>query len=42
MSALAVIVFYLVKARYEEGLLRAAYPGYDAYRQRTHGVLPPL
>src|SRR6056297_678733 len=34
------IVFYLTKSRYEEGLLRAHYPGYEDYRRRTLGVLP--
>jgi protein-S-isoprenylcysteine O-methyltransferase Ste14 len=34
-----VIGFLLVKARYEESLLRVAYPDYDRYRARTLGVL---
>ena len=38
-TALAVIVFYLIKARYEESLLLERYPGYAAYRARTRGVL---
>lgn len=33
------IVFLLVKARYEETLLSARYPEYDAYRKQTRGVL---
>ena len=39
-AALAVIAFYLIKARHEEGLLLATYPEYAAYRRRTFGVLP--
>ena len=39
-AAGANVVFYLTKARYEEGLLRAHYPDYEAYRRRTLGVLP--
>jgi len=38
--ALLNTIFYLVKSHYEEGLLRERYPGYDAYRRRTFGVLP--
>jgi len=38
-AAIAVIVFYLVKARFEESLLLAHYPGYARYRARTLGVL---
>ena len=38
-SAVIVIAFLIVKSRYEESLLRAAYPEYDAYRARTRGVL---
>jgi protein-S-isoprenylcysteine O-methyltransferase Ste14 len=34
-----VIVFYLIKARHEEGILLAHFPGYAAYRARTRGVL---
>jgi protein-S-isoprenylcysteine O-methyltransferase Ste14 len=37
-----VIVFLLVKARFEETLLAARYPAYGAYRARTWGVIPPL
>lgn len=36
----ANLVFYLAKARYEEGLLLARFPGYAAYRRRTIGVVP--
>jgi len=39
-SALVNLLFYLGKARYEEGLLLDHYPGYAAYRRRTIGVLP--
>lgn len=39
-AAGANVVFYSTKARYEEGLLRAHYPDYEAYRRRTLGVLP--
>lgn len=35
----AVILFYLVKTRYEETLLVQRYPEYAAYRARTLGVL---
>jgi protein-S-isoprenylcysteine O-methyltransferase Ste14 len=38
-AAAVIIVFLTVKARYEESLLLAAYPGYATYRARTRGVL---
>lgn len=38
-AAVAVIAFLVIKSRYEESLLLAAYPGYAAYRARTRGVL---
>ena len=38
LAALSVS-FLLVKARYEETLLSAHYPEYEAYRKRTRGVL---
>jgi protein-S-isoprenylcysteine O-methyltransferase Ste14 len=38
-AAAIVIVFLVVKSRYEESLLAAAYPDYAAYRARTRGVL---
>lgn len=38
-AAVAVTVFYLAKARFEESLLLARYPGYADYRARTLGVL---
>ena len=40
--AAANLAFYTGKARYEEGLLLARYPGYRDYRKRTIGVLPGL
>jgi protein-S-isoprenylcysteine O-methyltransferase Ste14 len=40
VSAGALIVFYLIKARHEEGLLAQRYPEYEAYRQRSRGVIP--
>jgi protein-S-isoprenylcysteine O-methyltransferase Ste14 len=39
IAGAVVIGFLLVKAGYEESLLRVAYPEYDAYRARTRGVL---
>jgi len=40
LAALAVTVFYLIKARHEEGLLRRKYPEYADYVARSMGVLP--
>ncbi len=37
-----VIIFLFFKARFEEELLLAAYPGYAAYRAKTWGLLPGL
>jgi len=37
-SALAVVVYYLIKERYEERLLLERYPEYSAYRARTLGA----
>ena len=34
-----IVVFLLIKARYEETLLSARYPEYEEYRRRTRGVL---
>lgn len=34
-----VVVFLLLKARYEETLLVAHYPEYEEYRKKTRGVL---
>ena len=39
-AAAVVIVFLLVKSKYEEERLLARYPEYAAYRARTSGVLP--
>ena len=38
LTGAAVIVFYMIKERYEEGLLLAHYPGYATYRARTRGM----
>jgi protein-S-isoprenylcysteine O-methyltransferase Ste14 len=40
VMALTVVVFYILKARYEERLLVRHYPGYEAYRLRTWGIFP--
>ena len=40
LAALAVMVFYLIKARHEEELLRRKYPEYADYAARSAGVLP--
>ena len=37
--ALVIVVFLMIKARYEETLLAARYPQYAEYRRRTRGVL---
>lgn len=37
-----LVIFFTVKARYEEALLQRAYPTYDAYMHRTGRFLPPL
>lgn len=42
LVALALIVFFTFKSRYEESLLRVAYPQYDAYMARTGRFLPFL
>jgi len=39
VAAAVAALFLLVKARYEEKLLSARYPEYEAYRQSTRGVL---
>ncbi|MCK6577766.1 MAG: isoprenylcysteine carboxylmethyltransferase family protein [Anaerolineae bacterium] len=36
----ALAAFFTIKARYEESLLRQAYPEYAAYMQRTGRFLP--
>jgi protein-S-isoprenylcysteine O-methyltransferase Ste14 len=41
VSAL-LLVFFLVKARYEEKQLRIRYPGYLAYRQQVPRLLIPF
>lgn len=40
--ALLMVPFFTAKSRYEERLLRAAYPTYAAYMERTHRFLPFL
>lgn len=42
LVALALVVFFTFKSRYEESLLRVAYPQYDAYMARTGRFLPFL
>lgn len=42
MAAATVIVFLFFKARFEEKLLLAAYPGYAIYRARTWGLFPGM
>ncbi|MBK8026194.1 MAG: isoprenylcysteine carboxylmethyltransferase family protein [Chloroflexi bacterium] len=37
---IVIAVFFTVKSRYEEGLLKQVYPGYAAYMQRTGRFLP--
>jgi len=37
-----VVIFLFFKARFEEKLLLAAYPGYADYRRRTWGLFPGL
>ena len=37
-----VVVFMIVKSRFEERLLAARYPAYAEYRRRTWGVIPPI
>jgi protein-S-isoprenylcysteine O-methyltransferase Ste14 len=41
LVGLALVAMLVTKARFEEQLLRARYPGYDAYRARTWGVIAP-
>ena len=40
LVALVMIVFFTFKSRYEEGLLRAAYPEYADYMTHTGRFLP--
>jgi protein-S-isoprenylcysteine O-methyltransferase Ste14 len=42
LIALGMIVFFTYKSRYEEQLLRAVYPQYDAYMAHTGRFLPFL
>ena len=42
VAAAIVIIFLFLKARLEEKLLLAVYPGYAVYRSRTWGLLPGL
>ena len=42
VASAMVIIFLLFKARFEEKLLLAVYPGYAAYRSRTWGLFPGL
>ena len=42
LIALALVVFFTVKSRYEETLLLAAYPKYGEYMTRTGRFLPFL
>ena len=35
-----VVIFLIVKVRFEERLLRARYPDYAAYQSRTWGIIP--
>ena len=39
LAGSVVVVFLVVKSRYEESLLLSAYADYAAYRARTRGVL---
>jgi protein-S-isoprenylcysteine O-methyltransferase Ste14 len=42
VATAVVVVFLFFKARFEEKLLLAAYPGYADYRRRTWGLFPGL
>lgn len=42
LVAVALILFFIIKARYEETLLSKAYPQYTAYMERTGRFLPFL
>ena len=39
-TAAAVVVFLMIKVRFEEQLLLARYPEYAGYRNRTWGLIP--
>ena len=41
-TAAAVVVFLVIKVRFEERLLLARYPEYAEYRNRTWGLIPGL
>ena len=40
LCTVLIIVFYLVKSRYEERLLAQRYAEYPAYKARSKGVIP--
>ena len=40
LIALLVAVLLVIRSRYEEGVLEAAYPEYAAYRARTKRFIP--
>jgi protein-S-isoprenylcysteine O-methyltransferase Ste14 len=42
IAAVVVVVFLMVKARFEQVLLRARYPEYADYQRRTWGIIPGL
>ena len=39
-AAVALVIFYVLKARYEEQLLADHYPEYRNYKARSRGVIP--
>ena len=40
VAGVLVIIFLVIKVRFEEKLLRARYPEYSAYMERSIGILP--
>ena len=42
IAAAVVVLFLMVKVRFEQVLLRARYPQYGDYQRRTWGVIPGL
>jgi protein-S-isoprenylcysteine O-methyltransferase Ste14 len=42
VAAAIVIVFLLIKVRFEERLLLERYPDYADYQRRTWGLLPGI
>lgn len=42
LLVLALYILFSFKARYEEKLLLAKYPGYKAYMRRTHRFIPTM